>query len=190
LREAWLDVSPSGNPKIYVGALGGKSALEVAGKYGDGWISWLNSPETFKKKLEIVNPGAREFEACVWVYMVITENPSEIKKAANRAKRGLLAEKSTLEMMGFKRPEGLGKSFQNMLVTPGGSKKFQDAQDSVPDELALSCIAAGPPSEIVKKILEFERAGATRALIHFVGDDPAQIELFATKVLPKFQSRV
>jgi len=105
----------------------------------------------------------------------------------NRAKRGLLAEAHTLRMMGFDRPKELGQSFQNMVVTGDSGKKFQDAQDSVPDKLVLACLAVGSASEIVEKIFEFEKAGATRALIHFVGEgDENEIREFGSKVLPSF----
>jgi alkanesulfonate monooxygenase SsuD/methylene tetrahydromethanopterin reductase-like flavin-dependent oxidoreductase (luciferase family) len=121
------------------------------------------------------------------MYTVITDDQKQIEKAMNRAKRGLLAETHTLQMMGFNRPKELGLSFQNMVVSGDGGKKFLEAQDSVPDELVMRCIAAGSASEIIEKIEGFEKAGATRALIHFVGDgDENQMREFGTKVLPSF----
>jgi len=194
LKDAWLDIPIKKPPQVIVGALGGKNALEVAGKYGDGWVSWLNSPETYRMKLAIARNAAREqgrhidpFEASVWVYTVLTSDRKQIEKAMNRAKRGLLAEAHTLRMMGFDRPKELGQSFQNMVVTGDSGKKFQDAQDSVPDKLVLACLAVGSASEIVEKIFEFEKAGATRALIHFVGEgDENEIREFGSKVLPSF----
>ncbi|MDA4111612.1 MAG: LLM class flavin-dependent oxidoreductase [Thaumarchaeota archaeon] len=195
LKNAWLDIPIKKVPKVFVGALGGKSALKIAGKYGDGWVSWLNTPETFRKKLDIAKGAAREdgrntdqFEASVWIYTVLTNVQKQIDKAMNRAKRGLLAEAQTLKMMGFDRPKELGQSYQNMLVSGDSGKKYSDAQDTVPDELALGCIAAGSASQIFEKIMEFGKIGATRALIHFVGDDENQIQDFASKVLANFPS--
>lgn len=76
LKDAWLDLPISGGtPKVIVGALGGPLALKVAGTYGDGWVSWLNSPETFKRKLDIAKDASSaagrpfsDFRACIWVY--------------------------------------------------------------------------------------------------------------------------
>jgi len=196
LGDAWLDVPiHTGVPKVIVGALGGKMALEVAGKYGDGWVSWLNSPETFRKKLEISKSAGdaaarsgsamREFRACVWVYTVLTTRDEQIRKALNRAKRGLLAEGQTLKMMGFDRPEGLGKTYQNMLLSEEGAKMIPKIQDRVPDELVSQIVAAGSPSQIIERIEEFGKAGATDAMIHFVGDED-QMEEFSASVLPHF----
>jgi phthiodiolone/phenolphthiodiolone dimycocerosates ketoreductase len=199
LKDAWLDVPiQTGAPRVIVGALGGKRALEVAGRYGDGWVSWLNSPGTFRTKLGIAKNAAwaqrrderaiREFRACVWVYTVLTKDQNQIRKALNRAKRGLLAEGQTLKMMGFNRPEGLGKTYQNMLVSEEGAKKIPSAQDTVPDELVTKIVAAGSPDQIIERIEEFGNAGATDAMIHFVGEEADQIESFSEKVLPHFKS--
>jgi len=196
LYQAWLDIPIRGDPpRVMVGALGGRRALEVAGRFGDGWVSWLNSPETFRKKLETATNSAREarrrekeireFRACVWVYTVLTHNEDQIRKALNRAKRGLLADGQTLKMMGFERPEGLGKTYQNMLLSDEGSKKIPGVQDSVPDNLVEQIVAAGSPMKIIERIEEFGKAGATDAMIHFVGDED-QMEEFSQKVLKHF----
>ncbi|HXQ92444.1 MAG TPA: LLM class flavin-dependent oxidoreductase [Nitrososphaerales archaeon] len=197
LEDAWLDIPiSSGIPKVIVGALGGRSALEVAGKYGDGWVSWLNSPETFRKKLEIARSSATttgmstdNFRACVWVYTILTSDSTLIRKALNRAKRGLLAEGQTLKMMGFDRPKELGKTYQNMLLSEEGAKKIPSVQDSVPDDIVLQIVAAGDSSQIIERIEEFGKAGATEALIHFVGDDKNQMEDFSKEVLNHFHSK-
>jgi phthiodiolone/phenolphthiodiolone dimycocerosates ketoreductase len=196
LDRAWLDVATGDRkPRVIVGALGGKNALGVAGRFGDGWVSWLNSPETFRKKLEIANSAASqagrkdqsEFRACVWIYTVLTSDESEIRKAMNRAKRGLLAERHTLEMAGLKVSQDSGvEIYQNMLVTDDSSDWIAKAQDTVPDELAMKVVAAGDASKIIEKIEEFGRAGATDALIHFVGTEENQMEEFSSKVLSYF----
>jgi phthiodiolone/phenolphthiodiolone dimycocerosates ketoreductase len=192
LTNAWIDLELRRIPPVYVGALGGRSALEVAGKYGDGWVSWLNTPETFKRKLEIARAASsspRDFEACVWVYTVLSEDKADVRMALDRAKRGLLAEANTLKMLGFERPKEIGESFQNMLVTEEAVGRITKMQDIVPDELAASFIAAGDPSHVVETLELFSKAGATRAMIHFVkqGDDE-QIERFAEDVLPYLRS--
>lgn len=196
LDQAWLDLPiRTGSPRVIVGALGGRRALEVAGTFGDGWVSWLNSPDTFRQKLEIATSAGRtagreirNFRACVWVYTVLTDSDDQIRKAMNRAKRGLLADGQTLKMMGFERPEGLGKTYQNMLLSDEGAKRIPSVQDSVPDRFVEQIVAAGTPSQIIERIEKFGKAGATDAMIHFVGDDSDQMEEFSSKVLGHFKS--
>ena len=195
LENAWLDLEKlEPMPSVYVGALGGRGALEVAGKYGDGWSSWLNSPETYRKKVGIAREAAKssgkdpeKFEACVWVYTLLTDKEEEIRGAVNRAKRGLLAEAFTLKMMGYDRPKELGKdTFQTMLVSQEVSQNILKAQDSIPDKVALDCIAAGNRSKIIDRIEEFQEAGATRAMIHFLKNEDGQVREFSDQVLSTF----
>jgi phthiodiolone/phenolphthiodiolone dimycocerosates ketoreductase len=191
LDNAWLDVQASSMPKVIVGALGGKGALEVAGKFGDGWVSWLNTPETFRKKLAVASSAAfsigrklDNFKACVWIYTVLTSDDNQVRKALDRAKRGLLSERHTLRMMGFERPTELGDStFQSMLVSDPNVKRIPEMQGLVPDEIVNQVVAAGNAREVIERIEEFQRAGATDALIHFVGDEPGQMERFSSEVL-------
>ncbi len=192
LENAWIDLGVKETPKVYVGALGGKLALEVAGRYGDGWVSWINTPETFRRKLEIARSTSKapgEFESCVWVYTVLTDDENDVKKALNRAKRGLLAEAHTLKMVGFDRPAELGSSFQNMLVTDQSTGEIARTQDSVPDDLAAKFVAAGSPAHIIERLEEFSEAGATRAMIHFVKEGDDQIKQFSASVLPRFTAQ-
>lgn len=92
-------------------------------------------------------------------------------------------------MMGFTPPKGQGKTYQNMLVSDEWAKKIPSIQDSVPDEIVSKVVAAGSPSTIVERIDEFAKAGATEALIHFVGDDDEnQMREFSRKILEHFHS--
>ncbi len=75
-----------------------------------------------------------------------------------------------------------------MLVSEEGAKKIPSAQDAVPDELVTQIVAAGSPDQVIERIEEFGKAGATDAMIHFVGDEGDQIETFSEKVLPHFKS--
>ncbi len=106
----------------------------------------------------------------------------------NRAKRGLLAEAHTLKMMGFDRPRELGKSFQNLLVSDEGAKRIADVQDLVPDELVIAVHRSGKPERESSRIEEFEKAGATQAMIHFVKEGKDQVRRFSERVLPTFRT--
>ncbi len=190
LENAWLDVPIAQIPPVYVGALGSKKALEVAGKHGDGWVSWINPPDVFRKKLKIAKLAAKNagknpdgLQACIWIYTLLTRDEQEIRAVINRAKRGLLAEAFTLKMMGIERPKDLGTPYQSMLASDDTVRRLTQAQDILPDRVALECIAVGNSSQILEKIEEFRAAGATRALIHFMKNENEQIRQFSDEVL-------
>jgi len=54
LKRAWLDQHPTQkpHPPVYVGALSSTRLLELTGEIGEGWFSWLVTPETFRKRQE------------------------------------------------------------------------------------------------------------------------------------------
>jgi len=191
LDNAWLDLQIKGQPGIYVGALGGRHALEIAGKYGDGWISWINTPDTFGQRLGIVKEAARNagkeekrIGAAAWIFTGIAQNEGDLRDALNYTKRSLLVEFHTLKLLGFEIPSELETPYQSMLVTDEGDRKLLDLQDSVPDEIAFECSAFGSPSEIIEKVKEFRAAGATHVILEFVDPREERLREYSNKILP------
>jgi len=191
LDNAWLDVKVEGNPMIYVGALGGKHALEIAGLYGDGWISWVNTPDLFHERLEISKDAARKtgrngknIGGAAWIFTDIAKNEKSLREALDYTKRSLLIEAHTLKHLGFKVPKELGTPYQSMLVTDRGDKAVMDLQSVVPDEIAFQCSAIGSSAEVIEKIKSFERAGATHIILEFVQPTEENLREYSEKILP------
>jgi alkanesulfonate monooxygenase SsuD/methylene tetrahydromethanopterin reductase-like flavin-dependent oxidoreductase (luciferase family) len=193
LQNAWLDTKTIGRPPIYVGSLGGKSTLEVAGKYGDGWISWVNTPETFRKRLDIARSSASasgrdpaNFEAIAWIFTTMSESGKEFEEAMSYTKKSLLAETHTLKSIGFDVPKQIGSPYQSMLVTDEGDRAVEEHQNVVPDDLAMDFLASGPPENIIKRIERFRDGGATQVILEFVQRREDTFRKYADKVLSYF----
>ncbi|HKW04960.1 MAG TPA: LLM class flavin-dependent oxidoreductase [Nitrososphaerales archaeon] len=197
LKNAWLDIqlgSPK-TPPIYVGALGGNSTLKVAGRYGDGWLPWLNSPETYRMRLETVKEAARsagrdtkEMDFALYLYACLAEDEQEEKKALNHTKRALLVEAHTLKLLGVDHPSVLGLPYQRMLVDDSTEKALINLEPLVPDEVARACIAVGSPKEIERTIAQFEKAGATHIALQLLPQNSEHLKRFSEKVLPRLKS--
>ncbi len=196
LDNAWLDEQTKIPPPIYVGALGGRNALEVVGRYGDGWVSWQNTPATYRTRLELIKSAAKsagrdpeKIGAALWLSTTFAEGGEELRDAINQTKRTILAEQHTLKLLGFKLPEILGSPYQDMLVSDKGDQILMDHQDMVPDEIALEFLACGSPSEVIEKIEKFREAGVTHVIAEFLELGEAPIRKYAEKVLPHFVSK-
>lgn len=194
MNNAWLDVKTKFSPRIIVGALGGMNGLRVAGEFGDGWIPWLNTAETYAKRLKIVegfrsakNIQNRNFEPVAWIFISLAESGTQLREAISNTKKALLAEIHTLKFIGFKPPEEL-IPYQQMLVSDRADQLINNAENSIPDELALQFLVSGSPSQIVEKIETYRRAGAKHIVIEFQerGDEP--LDKFAKSILPHFNS--
>jgi alkanesulfonate monooxygenase SsuD/methylene tetrahydromethanopterin reductase-like flavin-dependent oxidoreductase (luciferase family) len=191
LRNAWLDTPTKYWPKIFVGALGGTFGLKVAGEFGDGWIPWVNSVETFSKRLTSVKSARKSrdpFEAVAWIFLSHAQGGPELKEAISYAKKALLAEVHTLESVGFKMPKEL-VPYQQMLVTDAADQAINDRENSIPDELALQFLTWGSPSQIIEKIERFRSAGATQLCIEFVQRGHEPLDLFAKNILSHYGKR-
>ena len=79
LKDAFLSLASyrKPHPPVYIGAMGSRRMLEVAGRQGEGWYSWFNTPELFKKKWGIVKDAAqavgrsaRKIEPCSHLMVV------------------------------------------------------------------------------------------------------------------------
>ena len=61
LRDARCDPKPVQRPpRIWVGTNGGRTALETAGRVGDGWNAAFIAPDDFARKLAVVKSAALE----------------------------------------------------------------------------------------------------------------------------------
>jgi phthiodiolone/phenolphthiodiolone dimycocerosates ketoreductase len=196
LQNAWLDIGLRTDklPSIYVGALGGKRTLEVAGRYGDGWLPWLNSPDIYRKRLEIVTKAAQSLgrdpdgiDSVLYLYTCLTDDEKEKKKALSHTKRALLVEGHTLKMLGIEHPRILGKAYQSMLVNDWIETALPDLEHLIPDEVARGFVAAGSPKEIVETINGFRKVGATHIAVQLLPQKKEHLERFGKQVLPELR---
>lgn len=194
LQNAWLDVRTKYSPKIIVGALGGRNGLRVAGEYGDGWVPWINTPETYEKRLAIVmkfrqakslDPSV--FEPTAWIMLSLADGGSKLREAISATKKTLLAEIHTLKFIGFKPAEDL-TPYQQMIVSDRADQAINAAESMIPDELALKFLVCGTPSEIVEKVKAYQKAGAKQVLFEFQERGGDELQYFAKRIMPSLQS--
>lgn len=112
LAKAWLDQKcvQKPAPPIYIGALGSPRSLRLVGEVVDGFKPWINTPETFRRRLEAVRKAAlgagSDFDAIEKVafeYTGVTEDPAMRKQALDAIKPELImcTHKKVLKDMGF-----------------------------------------------------------------------------------------
>lgn len=191
LDNAWLDIRIKKPPPIYIGSLGGRHALEVVGKHGDGWVTWINSPESFTLRFDriekIARPLGRKVNAAVWLYTTLTQDRRRLRAAINLTKRTMLSEAHTLRLLGFALPEDAKTPYQSLLVSDRNDRMLERIQEAVPDELALRFLASGSPSAITERIEEYRKAGATHVIAHFLEPAEGAMREYSRTVFPYFK---
>jgi probable F420-dependent oxidoreductase len=148
-----------GGPPIWIGGRS-DAALRRAARFGDGWVSYLVTPERFRTSLGKIEAFAREsgrpldpdgrFEPAHLLFAVLDDDPEAARAAAARH------------------------------LTRQYNQPF--------DELARKYCLLGPPAACLERLAEFAGAGVRTFVIHFTV--PAarvleQLERFGTEVLPQ-----
>ncbi len=192
LKNAWLDQPTDQIPPLYVGSLGAKKTLELVGTFGDGWDSFLNTPESFKERFGIVQDSARKagrdaskLEPIAEILTSVVWDEAGYRAALDKTKLVLLVEGMMLKYLGVKLPPGLERTYQNMLMTNEDGELLMKYRDSVPDEIAKKFLAGGSPEKILERIQEFRDAGVRHLLIQFNEPGEASLRKFADKVLTR-----
>jgi len=190
LNKAWLDQPADYTPPLYIGSLGAKKTLEIVGTLGDGWDSFLNTPESFKERFEIVKSSARKagrdpekIEPIAEILTSVAWNDEGYRAALDKTKLVLLVEGMMLKYLGVKLPPGLERTYQNMLMTNEDGELLVKYRDTVSDEIAKKFLAGGSPEKILERIQEFRDAGVNHLLIQFMEPGEASLRKFSEKVL-------
>jgi len=194
LDNAWLDVKSRYESKIIVGALGGQGGLRVAGEYADGWVPWINTPETYGKRLKMImdyraakNLSRDDFEPIAWMFVSLAEDEQRHREAISGTKKALLAEIHTLKFIGFKPSEQL-VPYQQMIVGDKADQMINDAENSISNDLALQFLVSGTPSEIIERIEAYRKAGAKQIVIEFQERDSALLDKFSSSVISHYKT--
>jgi probable F420-dependent oxidoreductase len=165
-RFADLSLEPKpvqpGGPPIWIG---GRSdhALRRAARAGDGWISYVVTPERYRASVEKIErfaaeaghpPGmGRGFELAHLAFTVVDDDWDRARETAAR------------------------------YLTRQYNQPF--------DELVKRYCVLGPPARCAETLARFVEAGARTFVIGFVAGPeraPEQVERFAAEVLPHFRS--
>jgi len=167
LSNAFLSQPPKQkpHPPIYVGVLHSIRGLELVGREGDGWYSWLNTPQTFQKCWRVIKEAAssasrknlREIEPWSNLMIAFPRNSKEEKSAILSAKTVLLVERAALASFGYAESRNL-EHHQNIHATSTSVHALTRQAQILPDEYAYRVAAIGTDG-VNEKIEEFAKVG-------------------------------
>ena len=164
LTNAFLSQRPHQTyPPIYVGAFASPRALAVVGQFGDGWHSWINTPDTFRRSWTIIENAAKsagrdaeKIDSTTHLMLANPRNSEEKKLALLAGKATLLMEKNVLKSLGYS-PEL--EQYQHLMVLKQDVARVMASAAQIPDELVHKTMAIGGTDEITEKIEWFAKSG-------------------------------
>lgn len=188
LEKAWLDQKPKQvSPPVYVGALGSPRSLRLVGEIADGWKPWLNTPETFKRRLTIIEEACREVgrdistvDKVAFLFVAVTDDPAQKKKAVDTMKPEILmlTHRKLLKELGYEVSVSSEATYAYQKSPPTEEVVSLVSKEALkmPDSVAEQFLGVGTPDEIIAKVDRFVQAGAT----HIVIKDILGLYMFAS----------
>ncbi len=194
LRGAFVQILPvqKPHPPIYVGALG-KKTRELAGELADGWMPWINSPESYRERLHDVARGAKkagrdigDIDLLAIIDVATSEDPERARRAAlEPGKSALVLERSLLGEMGYNVDLPESTSIRTGIFNRETARLLKDAASRVPEEAVNQISAFGTADDCIAKLEQFIRAGARHIVVCNQGPDrDATLRALSTKIMP------
>lgn len=195
LTKGWLGMLPvqSPHPPIYIGGYGPRMKA-LAGELGDGWLPWLETPETYRKGAAVIDAKARKFGRdpdklgkALELFVSVTKDDAEISKLAERASIGLAIRHDLLANMGY--PDLADESVDVLRANFNAAdfKKINSVAARIPKDAVRSLIVSGSPDQVIERIEEYRKAGVkTLILISSTDMTYQNIAAFREEVIPYF----
>jgi phthiodiolone/phenolphthiodiolone dimycocerosates ketoreductase len=195
LTNGWLGMLPiqSPHPPIYIGGYGPRMKA-LTGELGDGWLPWLETPETYRTGSAVIDAEAAKFgrdpkqiDRALELFISVTRDEAEVSKLAERAAIGLAIRHKLLADMGY--PDLADESVDVLRANFSAEdfKKINSVAARIPKEAVRSLIVSGTPDQVIERIEQYRRAGV-RTLILISSTDMTyqNIAAFREHIIPYF----
>jgi len=195
LRNAYMGIKPVKEVPILVGGYGPKMR-RLIGELGDGWIPWIESPETYRKSFEDIkahaNRAGRNPEELIGAAIIFTSVSKDGERAkeilASRTKMTLLLRNRLLRALGYEELANEAFDMCRMSFEGENVKRLLELAERVPDEAVEAVTVAGTPEEAIEKIEEYRKSGVS----FFIALPPLAnfeetLSIFERKIIPYFR---
>ena len=171
LNRAYLSQSPTQKPSppIYVGVFASPRALELVGRLGDGWHSWINTPQTFRERWAVIKKSAeasgrspRLIDLSSHLMFALPRNSAEKQMALLAGKSVLLMEKITLRKLGY---SSNVPHYQHIMPLDYSITEIMNEAAKIPDEFVYETMGVGGIGEVEEKVENLAKAGVKHLAI-------------------------
>jgi len=204
LKNAWLDQHPvqKPHPPVYVGALSSARLLELTGEMGEGWYSWLVTPETFIGRREKIERAAEkvgrkleDIDTVATIYTAFTDDPKVKREIVEAVKTEILmCDYTGLKSLGVKLPLPEQYTYQYVEVTERYSSVIRETAKQIPENTFKKYASIGTVDDCIDFIESFVKVGAKHISICDLMIDvkgmpgvEETLETYGSKIIPYFK---
>jgi len=195
LRNAYMGIKPVKRVPILVGGYGPKMK-KLIGELSDGWIPWIESPETYKMGFEEIKNHARKAgrnpEELIGAALIFTSVSKDGERAREilkpRTKMTLLLRNRLLRELGYE--ELAEEAFDLCRASLEGeiADKLHELVERVPDEAVERVTVGGTPEEVIERIEEYAKAGVNLFIaLPYLANFEETLNHFRKDIIPYFR---
>jgi alkanesulfonate monooxygenase SsuD/methylene tetrahydromethanopterin reductase-like flavin-dependent oxidoreductase (luciferase family) len=196
-RRAWLGLAPlqKPHPPIYVGGYGPRMK-ELIAQEADGWLPWLETPETYKRASAVLDTEASsvgrdpaQIERAIEIFTAITQDSKKVDFLVKRASIGVAIRQDLLRQLGL---EGLAREAIDVVratFRDGQMEKINSIAERIPPEIVRELIVSGTPDQAIEHIERFRKAGA-RTIVLISPSDllTDNLRAYRNHIIPHYRS--
>lgn len=198
LDNAYLQTGPL--PPLYFAAFGEKM-LRLAGMEADGWIPHCHTPETYRRDLDKILASAGQSGRTVRASYYTVASVSSDRGVADANALGparyflaLIPEALRKVDPSFDHP---GRTWEKVRDPREQRKLISEIASKIPEEVALSTVIHGTPSDCIEQLSRYTGQGCTEYDFMFAGEHGlwspdaslSTAELFAREVIEYFHDK-
>lgn len=182
IQDFYAVYSDVPDPPIYLGVAGPKM-LRLAGEIANGWLPYVQTLRNYPKMVANVRASGRTIDLGVNVPIYFARGGIAPDHIYRRLAIRLLIEGRTLHDYGFESP----MTVNNMVVTLDTAGELEALAKLVPHEAIADLAVIGSASDVVERLNQYERLGATHFLIRLLGEDVQRdMDALKREVFPHF----
>lgn len=198
LKDAFLQINPIQSKLPIYFAANSPRTLKLTGKMADGWVPNPMNPELYKKRLKLIEDGAKkagrdikEIDTAIYLYTSIADKAEDAQKQLEGYKPLIVTSPQILIEAGYEVeiPEEISSlSYAELL--PSGEKivKFARFEEFIPKEAVIDFSITGTLADCIEKIDEFVKAGVRHFILMNVGPNPRRVmEIYSKEIFPHFK---
>ncbi len=197
LKDTYLSPRPlqKPHPPIYIGAFR-RRTRKLVGEAGDGYLPWINTPETFKASLQDIETHARrvgrnidDIDMTAFLPIAIPTSEAMRKAVEDYTRTALVITPEIAEYHGLTIFEQERLFISNCTWTVEDIKKIEENSLKIPESLIEKVSALGGVNDVIEKIDALIKCGATHIIIANLGSNLEDgMKILGEKVFPYFKN--
>jgi len=190
LKDAFLSFKPVQLP--------GPRIRKLIGEIGDGWIPWIDAPETYKKTVNDIENYAKnagrtmnEIDTAVMVFTSVSQDGDHARQIITpRTKVSLTMRARLLSELGYDELAREAMDMWRVAFTKEQLDRIYSLADKIPSEMVEKVTVAGTPDEAINKIEEYVKAGVKFLVtIPFPINFEETINFYEKTIIPYFREK-